>query len=77
VFWNGKDMKGTEKFKGMAMVLIAIVLFSVYAYLLFATDLGILILKLTIAVIVGVICFVVGWIGITLAINGKEQEEGA
>ncbi|HET6590802.1 MAG: transcriptional regulator [Candidatus Nitrosocosmicus sp.] len=70
-------MKGTEKFKGMAMVLIAIVLFSVYAYLLFATGLGILILKLTIAVIVGVICFVVGWIGITLAINEKEQEEGA
>lgn len=69
-------MKGTEKFKGMALVTIAIVLFSVYTYVLFATDLGILILKLTIAIIVGVICFVVGWIGITLAINEKEQEKG-
>ena len=69
-------MKGTEKFKGMALVIIAIVLFSVYTYVLFATDLGILLLKLTIALIVGVICFVVGWIGITLAINEKEQEKG-
>lgn len=69
-------MKGTEKFKGIALVIIAIVLFSVYTYALFATDLGILLLKLTIAVIVGVICFVVGWIGITLAINEKEQEKG-
>lgn len=68
-------MKGTEKFKGMALLLISIILFSVYTYVLFATDLGILLLKLTIAVIVGVICFVVGWIGITLAINEKVQEE--
>jgi hypothetical protein len=70
-------MNGTEKFKGMALVLIAIILFSIYTYVLFATDLGILLLKLTMAVIVGVICFVVGWIGITLAINEKEREEGA
>jgi len=69
-------MKGTEKFKGMALLLIAIILFSVYTYVLFASDLGIILLKLTIAVIVGVICFVVGWIGITLAINEKVQEEG-
>lgn len=75
MFWNEKDMKGTEKFKGMALLLISIILFSVYTYVLFATDLGILLLKLTIAVIVGVICFVVGWIGITLAINEKVQEE--
>jgi hypothetical protein len=70
-------MNGTEKFKGMALVLIAIILFSIYTYVLFATDLGILLLKLTMAVIVGVICFVVGWIGITLAINEEEREEGA
>lgn len=66
-------MKGVEKMKGIGLVLIAIVFFSVYVYILFATDYGILLVKITVAVIVGVICFILGWIGITLTINEKEQ----
>ncbi|GKS60827.1 hypothetical protein YTPLAS21_02850 [Candidatus Nitrosocosmicus sp.] len=59
--------------KGIGLLLIAIVFFSVYVYILFATDYGILLVKITVAVIVGVICFILGWIGITLTINEKEQ----
>ncbi|MGD9672140.1 MAG: hypothetical protein AB7U98_01520 [Candidatus Nitrosocosmicus sp.] len=66
-------MKGVEKMKGIGLLLIAIVFFSVYVYILFATDYGILLVKITVAVIVGVICFILGWIGITLTINEKEQ----
>ncbi len=66
-------MKGVEKMKGIGLLLISIVFFSVYVYILFATDYGILLVKITVAVIVGVICFILGWIGITLTINEKEQ----
>jgi hypothetical protein len=59
--------------KGIGLLLIAIVFFSVYVYILFATDYGILLVKITVVVIVGVICFILGWIGITLTINEKEQ----
>jgi hypothetical protein len=64
-------MKEIEKMKGIILILIAISLFTAYTYTLFATDFGILLLKLTIVVIVGVIFFIVGWIGVTLAVNEK------
>ncbi|HKR72882.1 MAG TPA: hypothetical protein VJR94_02090 [Candidatus Nitrosocosmicus sp.] len=66
-------MIAVEKMKGIGLLLIAIVFFSVYVYTLFATDYGILLVKLTVAVIVGVICFILGWIGITLTINERED----
>ena len=65
---------GGEKMKGIGLLVIAIVFFSVYVYILFATDYGMLLVKITVAVIVGVICFIIGWIGITLTINEKEQQ---
>jgi len=64
-------MSGTEKIKGIVLILIAISVFVAYTYTLFATDLGILLLKVTAVIIVGVIFFIVGWIGVTLAINEK------
>jgi hypothetical protein len=64
-------MKGIEKIKGIVLILIAISFFTAYTYTLFATDLGILLLKMTVVVIVGVIFFIVGWIGVTLTISEK------
>jgi len=64
-------MNGVERIKGIVLILIAISFFAAYTYTLFATDLGILLLKLTIVVIVGVIFFIVGWIGVTLTVNEK------
>ena len=64
-------MNGIERIKGIVLILIAISFFAVYTYTLFATDLGILLLKLTVVVIVGVIFFIVGWIGVTLTVNEK------
>ena len=66
-------MKGVEKMKGIGLLVISLVFFSVYIYALFATEYGMLLVKITVALIVGVICFIIGWIGITLTINEKEQ----
>jgi hypothetical protein len=66
-------MIGGEKIKGIGLLLIAIAFFSAYVYTLFATGYGILLVKLTVAVIIGVICFILGWIGITLTINEKDE----
>jgi hypothetical protein len=64
-------MNGIERIKGIILILIAICFFAAYTYTLFATDWGILLLKLTVVVIVGVIFFIVGWIGVTLTVNEK------
>ena len=64
-------MNGIEKIKGIVLILIAISFFTTYIYTLFATDLGILLLKFTVAVIVGIVFFIVGGIGVTLTVNEK------
>ena len=64
-------MNGIEKIKGIVLIFIAISFFIAYTYTLFATDLGILLLKFTVVVIVGVVFFIVGWIGVTLTVNEK------
>ncbi|WP_458746973.1 transcriptional regulator [Candidatus Nitrosocosmicus sp. T] len=68
-------MNGIEKIKGILLLFIAVSVFPAYAYTLFATEYGILLLKLTVAIIVGVIFFIVGWIGITLTVNEKNTDE--
>lgn len=60
-----------DKIKGVILILIAIIVFSSFVFILFATDLGILLVKLTVSVIVGIIFFIIGWIGVTLTINNK------
>jgi hypothetical protein len=62
-----------EKIRGGLLVTIALVGFSVYSYILFATDYGVLLMKLTAISIVGIILFIVGWIGFTLAIEEKDK----
>ena len=64
-------MNRIERIKGIVLILVAISFFAAYTYTIFATDLGILLLKLTVVVIVGVIFFIVGWIGVTLTVNEK------
>ena len=62
-----------EKIRGGILVAIALVGFSVYSYILFATDYGVLLMKLTAISIVGIILFIVGWIGFTLTIDEKDK----
>ena len=62
-----------EKISGGLLVAISLVGFSAYAYILFATDYGVLLMKLTAISIVGIILFIVGWIGFTLTIEEKDK----
>jgi hypothetical protein len=62
-----------EKIRGGLLVAIALAGFSAYAYILFATDYGVLLMKLTAISIVGIILFIVGWIGFTLTIEEKDK----
>jgi len=59
-------MVKTEKVRGVILVAIAVIGFLVYSYVLFATDLGVILMKITAITIVGIIFFIVGWIGFTL-----------
>ena len=62
-----------EKISGGLLVAISLVGFSAYVYILFATDYGVLLMKMTAISIVGIILFIVGWIGFTLTIEEKDK----
>ena len=62
-----------EKIRGIILVAVALIGFSIYVYILFGTTFDILLMKLTAISIVGIIFFIIGWIGITLTINEKDK----
>lgn len=62
-----------EKIRGIILLAIALIGFSIYSYILFGTDFGIILVKLTAIVIIGIIFFIIGWIGFTLTINEKDK----
>ncbi len=62
-----------EKVRGSILVSIALIGFSIYSYILFGTDFGIILVKLTAIAIVGIIFFIIGWIGFTLTISEKNK----
>jgi hypothetical protein len=64
----------TDKVRGIVLMSIALVGFSIYTYILFGTDFGILLMKLTVLIIVGIILFIIGWIGATLTINKEKKD---
>jgi hypothetical protein len=66
-------MVETEKIRGIILLSIALIGFSIYSYILFGTDFGIILMKLTALAIVGIIFFIIGWIGFTLTINEKDK----
>jgi hypothetical protein len=66
-------MVETEKIRGGILISIALIGFSFYSYILLGTDWGIILMKLTAIAIVGIIFFIIGWIGFTLTINEKNN----
>ncbi len=64
-------MVETEKIRGSILIATALIGFSIYLYILFGTDYGIMLMKLTAISIVGIIFFIIGWIGFTLTIDEK------
>jgi|1185.fasta_scaffold214027_2 hypothetical protein len=66
-------MLEAEKVRGIVLISIALIGFSIYTYILFGTDFGIMLMKLTVLIIVGIILFIIGWIGATLTINKEKK----
>ena len=66
-------MVEAEKVRGSILIAISLIGFLIYTYILFGTDFGILLMKLTALTIVGIIFFIIGWIGFTLT-TGKEKK---
>jgi hypothetical protein len=66
-------MVEAEKVRGSILIAISLIGFLLYTYILFGTDFGILLMKLTALTIVGIIFFIIGWIGFTLT-TGKEKK---
>ena len=62
-----------ERVRGIALISIALIGFSLYTFILFGTDFGIMLMKLTVLIIVGIIFFIIGWIGATLTINKEKK----
>jgi hypothetical protein len=62
-----------EKIRGIILLAIALIGFTIYSYILFGTDFGIILVKLTAIAIIGIIFFIIGWIGFTLTINEKDK----
>ena len=66
-------MLETEKIRGIILISIALIGFSIYTYILFGSDLGIMLMKITVLIIVGIIFFIIGWIGVTLTMNEEKK----
>jgi protein-S-isoprenylcysteine O-methyltransferase Ste14 len=60
---------------GAALLVVAIVVFFVYAYFLLGTEWGMIIMQLTVLGAVGVLLLVLGWIGYTMLTAPKSEEE--
>jgi hypothetical protein len=70
-----KYKRGGTKVAGYTLLVVSILAFITYAYLLLATDLGILILELTVLAAIAALLAVLGWIGYTMATVQAQREE--
>jgi predicted DNA-binding transcriptional regulator len=59
--------KRRSKAVGLALLMFSIIIFIIYAYFLFATEWGIMILKFTVLGAAAALLAVLAWIGYTMA----------
>ena len=60
---------------GLTILLSTGIIFGVYSYLLLASDLSLLIMKLTILFAFSIISLVIAWIGFTMMITTRNEKE--
>ncbi|HEX2557088.1 MAG TPA: hypothetical protein VHK86_02090 [Nitrososphaera sp.] len=60
---------------GAAFLAIAIIAFILYAYLLFGTQWGLIVMQLTMLGLVGILLAVLGWIGYTMLTAPRTDEK--
>jgi hypothetical protein len=62
-----------SKTAGVSVLVISILAFSGYAYILLATEWGVMVMEITILIIVGTLASIMAWIGYTMATAPKES----
>ena len=69
------DFKGRgSRGAGLALLVVAIAAFLVYAYLLIFSGLGMLVIQATVLGAVGIMLLVLGWIGYTMLTAPRTKE---
>ena len=66
------DMR-KSKTAGISILVISIFAFCGYAYILLATEWGVMAMEITILLIVGTLATIMAWIGYTMATAPKES----
>ena len=70
-----KNKRRGSRIAGYTLLVVSILTIIIYAYLLLNTDLGILILQLTILAAIAALLAVLAWIGYTMATAPTHQED--
>jgi hypothetical protein len=70
-----KNKRRGSRIAGYILLVASILTFIIYTYLLLNTDLGILILQLTILAAIAALLAVLAWIGYTMATAPTHQED--
>jgi predicted DNA-binding transcriptional regulator len=70
-----KNKRRGSRVAGYALLVVSILAFIIYAYLLLNTDLGILILQLTVLAAIAALLAVLAWIGYTMATAPTHQQD--
>jgi predicted DNA-binding transcriptional regulator len=67
--------KRHSKGAGLALLMFSVIIFVIYAYFLFATEWGIMILKFTVLGAAATLLAVFAWIGYTMATAPKLERQ--
>ncbi|HEX6028051.1 MAG TPA: hypothetical protein VFY64_03325 [Nitrososphaeraceae archaeon] len=70
-----KNKRRGNRIAGYTLLVASILAFIIYAYLLLGTDLGILILQLTVLAAIAALLAVLAWVGYTMATAPTHQED--
>ena len=70
-----KNKRRRSRIAGYTLLVTSILAFIIYSYLLLNTDLGILILQLTVLAAIAALLAVLAWIGYTMATAPTHQED--
>lgn len=70
-----KNKRRGSRIAGYILLVASILTFIIYTYLLLNTDLGILILQLTVLAAIAALLAVLAWIGYTMATAPTHQED--
>jgi predicted DNA-binding transcriptional regulator len=67
--------KRRSKGAGLALLMFSVIIFIIYAYFLFATEWGIMILKFTVLGAAATLLAVLAWIGYTMATAPEPERQ--